>query len=80
MSDYSNATRMAIFTVAIYIAAQTTGLRYLYYLAYLAGDGFDGTYPPSRAAEEGFKSLGWQQAQEWKASPLILQLYTKPAK
>jgi uncharacterized protein (DUF58 family) len=35
MSDYSNAIRMGIFTVAIYIAAQTTGLRYLYYLAYV---------------------------------------------
>ena len=47
---------------------------------YLAGDGVDGTYPPSRAAEEGLKSVGWQPAQEWKASPLILQLYTKAAK
>ncbi|HST06099.1 MAG TPA: DUF58 domain-containing protein [Chloroflexia bacterium] len=35
MSDYSNAIRMGIFTVAIYVAAQTTGLRYLYYLAYV---------------------------------------------
>lgn len=35
MSDYSNAIRLAIFTVAIYVAAQTVGLRLLYYLAYV---------------------------------------------
>jgi uncharacterized protein (DUF58 family) len=35
MSDYSNAIRLAIFTIAIYVAAQTVGLRLLYYLAYV---------------------------------------------
>ncbi|MEO5952226.1 MAG: DUF58 domain-containing protein [Chloroflexia bacterium] len=35
MSDNSNAIRLAIFTVAIYVAAQTIGLRYIYYLAYV---------------------------------------------
>lgn len=44
---------------------------------YLAGDGIDGTYPPSPAAERGLASLGWRQAGEWKASPLVLKLYTK---
>ncbi len=35
MSDYSNAIRLAIFTVAIYVVALTVGLRLLYYLAYV---------------------------------------------
>lgn len=35
MSDYSNAIKLAIFTVAIYVAAQSVGLRLLYYLAYV---------------------------------------------
>jgi uncharacterized protein (DUF58 family) len=38
MSENANAIRFALFTVAIYIAALTVGLRLLYYLAYvLAG-------------------------------------------
>jgi uncharacterized protein (DUF58 family) len=38
MSENANAWRLALFTVAIYIAAVTVGLRLLYYLAYvLAG-------------------------------------------
>jgi uncharacterized protein (DUF58 family) len=38
MSENANAIRFAIFTVAIYVAALTVGLRLLYYLAYvLAG-------------------------------------------
>jgi uncharacterized protein (DUF58 family) len=35
MSDNANAIRLAIFTVAIYVAAITVGLRLLYYLAYV---------------------------------------------
>jgi uncharacterized protein (DUF58 family) len=37
MSDNANAIRLAIFTVAIYVAAITVGLRLLYYLAYVLG-------------------------------------------
>src|SRR3954468_14551963 len=37
-SENANAIKLAVFTVAIYIAASTVGLRLLYYLAYvLAG-------------------------------------------
>lgn len=46
-------------------------------LWYLAGDGTDGTYKPSAAAERALTSLGWQPAQEWLASPLVLKLYVK---
>jgi hypothetical protein len=45
---------------------------------YLAGDGVDGTYPPSPIAERTLSSLGWRQTGEWKASPLVLRLYTRP--
>jgi hypothetical protein len=44
---------------------------------YLAGDGVDGTYPPSPSAERGLSALGWKSSQEWDASPLVLRLYTK---
>jgi len=44
---------------------------------YLAGDGVDGTYPPSPTAERALSALGWRQAGEWKASPLVLRLYSK---
>jgi uncharacterized protein (DUF58 family) len=37
MSDNANAYRLAVFTVIIYIAALTVGLRLLYYLAYVLG-------------------------------------------
>src|SRR5438093_9041746 len=37
-SEHANALRLALFTVAIYVAAVTVGLTLLYYLAYvLAG-------------------------------------------
>lgn len=35
LTDNSNAIKLGIFTVAIYVAAQTIGLRYMYYLAYV---------------------------------------------
>jgi uncharacterized membrane protein len=44
---------------------------------YLAGDGADGTYPPSPAAERALAALGYHPAEEWRASPLVLKLYTK---
>lgn len=37
MSDNTNAIRLALFTIAIYVAASTVGLRLLYYLAYVLG-------------------------------------------
>jgi mannosyltransferase len=46
-------------------------------LWYLAGDGADGTYPPSPAAERALAAAGWQPAQTWTASPLVLRLYTR---
>jgi hypothetical protein len=46
---------------------------------YLAGDGVDGTYSPSPAAERALTALGWQPAGEWRDSPLVLRLYTRPA-
>lgn len=59
------------------IAARTHASKRIWYLA---GDGVDGTYPPSQSAENGLKTLGWQPIREWKASPLVLQLYTRTAK
>ena len=46
-------------------------------LWYLAGDGTDGTYKPSPAAERALSALGWQPTQEWRASPLVLRLYVR---
>jgi hypothetical protein len=46
---------------------------------YLAGDGADGTYPPSPAAEHALTALGWHPSAEWRASPLVLRLYTRSA-
>jgi len=46
---------------------------------YLTGDGVDGTYSPSPAAERALTALGWQPAGEWRESPLVLRLYTRPA-
>jgi 4-amino-4-deoxy-L-arabinose transferase-like glycosyltransferase len=56
------------------IAKRSAGAARLWYLA---GDGTDGTYKPSAAAERALTSLGWQPTQEWRASPLVLKLYVK---
>src|SRR6478609_3907020 len=37
MSEYSNAIRLAVFTIGMYVAAVTVGLSLLYYLAYVMG-------------------------------------------
>lgn len=57
------------------IGARTLEARRIWYLA---GDGVDGTYPPSPTAERTLALLGWQPVREWHASPLVLRLYTKP--
>ncbi len=56
------------------LQARTTDARRIWYLA---GDGVDGTYPTSIAAEQALASTGWRSAQEWRASPLVLKLYVK---
>ena len=44
---------------------------------YLAGDGVDGTYKPSPVAEQAITAAGYQPAEEWRASPLVLRLYVR---
>ncbi len=56
------------------IKARTDGAKRIWYLA---GDGVDGTYPPSPTAERTLAALGWQPAGEWRDSPLVLTLYTR---
>ena len=46
-------------------------------LWYLAGDGTDGTYPPSPYAERVLTTAGWHEARVWNHSPLVLKLYEK---
>jgi hypothetical protein len=59
------------------IAARTAGATRLWYLA---GDGADGTYPPSPAAERALAAAGWRPASEWRHSPLVLRLYARTAR
>jgi hypothetical protein len=59
------------------LAAHTGGATRLWYLA---GDGVDGTYVPSPAFEQALHTAGWQAAQEWHASPLVLRLYVRAAR
>ena len=47
-------------------------------LWYLAGDGTDGTYPPGPGAERALDQAGFEVVQEWRASPLVLRLLTRP--
>ncbi|MGI8586546.1 MAG: glycosyltransferase family 39 protein [Chloroflexia bacterium] len=58
------------------IGSRTAGATRIWYLA---GDGADGTYPPSPAAERALTAAGWHPIGEWHASPLVLRLYAAGA-
>jgi uncharacterized protein (DUF58 family) len=55
MSDNANAIRLGLFTVAIYIAASTVGLRLLYYLAYVLGAVLVAAFIWSRLSRQGLR-------------------------
>lgn len=59
------------------LAGRTAGAGRLWYLA---GDGVDGTYAPSPAAERALRDAGWTPAEEWHTSPLVLRLYVRAAR
>jgi hypothetical protein len=54
--------------------ARTQGATRLWYLV---GDGTDGTYPRSGAAEQALAQAGWRAAGEWQAHPFLLILYQR---
>jgi 4-amino-4-deoxy-L-arabinose transferase-like glycosyltransferase len=54
--------------------ARTPGATRLWYLV---GDGTEGTYPRSAAAEQALAQAGWRVAGEWRAHPFVLMLYQR---
>ena len=55
MSDNANAIRLAIFAIAIYVAAITVGLRLLYYLAYVLAAVLMAAFVWSRLSKRGLR-------------------------
>src|SRR6476469_5189540 len=55
MSEYANAIRLAIFTVAIYVAAITIGNALLYYLSYVLGAVLIAAFMWSRLSKRGLR-------------------------
>lgn len=55
MSDYANALRLGLFTVAIYVAAITIGQRLLYYLSYVLAAVLIAAFIWSRLSKRGLR-------------------------